>query len=174
MGLTAAVRRSYRCRVSGSPSLPLESEFQWNTNSPTSSCCPAYARLHTRAILEHSKLQCDKAIVKAEVLTAHRKWWADRPDPNAPVLNIRTHANFAKKCASSWHEKVGELTFEDQNGECLVESNGHPADIVLSDLARATANSRSWSENAKSKSARDSDNPLYSVDCHGNLKQGAR
>ena len=42
------------------------------------------------------KSQCDKLIVKAEVLTAHHKWWAERPDPNAPVLNIRTHANFAK------------------------------------------------------------------------------
>jgi hypothetical protein len=53
-------------------------------------CASAYAG-DSRTV----KLQCDKAIVKAEVLTAHRKWWADRPDPNAPVLNIRTHANFA-------------------------------------------------------------------------------
>ena len=71
------------------------------------------------------KSQCDKLIVKAEVLTAHHKWWAERPDPNAPVLNIRTHANFAKDFllplgAVFSHEKVGALTFEDQNGECLV------------------------------------------------------
>jgi hypothetical protein len=71
-------------------------------------------------------------------------------------------------------KKIGALTFEDQNGECLVESNGHPADVVLSDLAKFTATSRSSSESAKSKSGCDSDNPLYSVDCHGNLKQGAR
>jgi hypothetical protein len=137
-------------------------------------CASAYAG-DSRTL----KLECDKAVVKAEVLTAHRKWWADRPDPNAPVLNIRTHANFAKNVllplgAVISHEKVGALTFEDQNGECLVESNGHPADVVLSDLAKATANSRSLSESAKRKSDCDSDNPLYSVDCHGNLKQRAR
>jgi hypothetical protein len=133
-------------------------------------CASAYAG-DSRTV----KVKCEKAIVEAEVLTAHRKWWAERPDPNAPVLNIRTHANFAKNVlplgALISHEKVGELTFEDQNGECLVESNGHPADVVLSDLVKAAANSRSSSESAKSKSACDSDNPLYSVDCHGNLKQ---
>ncbi len=126
------------------------------------------------------KSQCDKLIVKAEVLTAHHKWWAERPDPNAPVLNIRTHANFAKDFllplgAVFSHEKVGALTFEDQNGECLVESNGHPADVVLSDLNKVSSTA-STSESAKAKSLGGcaSDNPLYSIDCHGNLKQSSR
>jgi len=114
------------------------------------------------------------------VLAAHRKWWAERPDPNAPVLNIRTHASFAKDVLLPLgtvisHERVGVLTFEDQNGECLVESNGHPADVVLSDLNKALSLA-STSEGAKAKSQPDSssDNPLYSVDCHGNLKQSSR
>jgi len=40
---------------------------------------------------------CENAIVKAELLAAQRKWWPERPDPKAPVLNVRTHANFAKQ-----------------------------------------------------------------------------
>jgi uncharacterized protein involved in outer membrane biogenesis len=85
---------------------------------------------------------CEKAIIKAEVLAAQRKWWPDRPDPKAPVLNIRTHANFAKNVllplGSVWsHEKVGELAFEERDQSCQVTSNGHPGDVVLSDLAKA-------------------------------------
>jgi hypothetical protein len=85
---------------------------------------------------------CENAIAKAEVLAAQRKWWPDRPDPKAPVLNIRTHGNFAKQVllplGKVWsHEKVGELAFEDQGKSCRVTSNGHPADVVLSDLSKA-------------------------------------
>jgi len=85
---------------------------------------------------------CEKAITKAEVLAAERKWWPDRPDPKAPVLNVRTHANFAKQAllplGSVWsHEKVGELAFQELDQSCRVTSNGHPADVVLSDLVKA-------------------------------------
>ncbi|MGC1451875.1 MAG: hypothetical protein WA830_17745 [Candidatus Sulfotelmatobacter sp.] len=85
---------------------------------------------------------CEAAITKAEVLAAQRKWWPDRPDPKAPVLSIRTHGNFAKQVilplGSVWsHEKVGELAFEELDQSCRVISNGHPADVVLSDLAKA-------------------------------------
>ena len=85
---------------------------------------------------------CENAIVKAELLAAQRKWWPDRPDPKAPVLNVRTHGNFAKQVllplGSVWsHEKTGELTFEEREQSCVVTSNGHPADVVLSDLAKA-------------------------------------
>ena len=88
---------------------------------------------------------CEKAITKAEVLAAQRKWWPDRPDPKAPVLNIRTHANFAKQVllplGRVWsHEKVGELAFEEREKSCRVTSNGHPADVVLSDLSKAEFN----------------------------------
>jgi hypothetical protein len=85
---------------------------------------------------------CENAIIKAEVLAAQRKWWPDRPDPKAPVLNIRTHGNFAKQAllplGKVWsHEKVGELAFEEREKSCRVTSNGHPADVVLSDLSKA-------------------------------------
>jgi hypothetical protein len=83
---------------------------------------------------------CENAIVKAEILAAKRKWWPDRPDPKAPVLNVRTHANFAKEVVLGklWsHEKVGELAFEDQGQSCQVTSNGRPADVVLTDLTKA-------------------------------------
>jgi hypothetical protein len=85
---------------------------------------------------------CENAIVKAELLAAQRKWWPERPDPKAPVLNVRTHANFAKQVllplGSVWsHEKVGELAFEERDQSCVVTSNGRPADVVLSDLAKA-------------------------------------
>jgi hypothetical protein len=87
---------------------------------------------------------CENAIVKAEVLAAQRKWWPDRPDPKAPALSVRTHANFAKNylvplgLGIVWsHEKVGEMAFEDLGQSCRVISNGHPADVVLSDLAKA-------------------------------------
>jgi hypothetical protein len=87
---------------------------------------------------------CENALTKAEILSAERKWWPDRPDPKAPVLSVRTHRNFAKNylvwpfaLGVVWsHEKVGELAFEDEGQSCKVTSNGHPADIVLSDLAR--------------------------------------
>jgi hypothetical protein len=75
------------------------------------------------------------------MLAAQRKWWADRPDPKAPVLNIRTHGNFAKQAllplGKIWsHEKVGELAFEEREKSCRVNSNRHPADVVLSDLSK--------------------------------------
>src|SRR5690348_9235463 len=75
---------------------------------------------------------CETAIGKAEVLAAHRKWWPERPDPKATVLNIRTHWNFSKDLVPVFggifsHEKVGELVFQEQGGSCLVVSNGHPA-----------------------------------------------
>ncbi len=96
---------------------------------------------------------CETAMTKAMALAAHRKWWPDRPDPKANVLNIRTHANFVKNTLPSVtvpvigplvglslsHEKVGELLFQEQGGSCLVTSNGHPADVVLSDLEKAFA-----------------------------------
>jgi len=85
---------------------------------------------------------CENAITKTEVLAAQHKWWPDRPDPKAPVLNIRTHANFAKQVllplGRVWsHEKIGELAFEEREKSCRVTSNGHPADVVLSDLSKA-------------------------------------
>lgn len=78
---------------------------------------------------------CEDAITEAEVLAGQRKWWPDRPDPKAPVLNIRTHANFAKQAllplGRVWsHEKVGELTFEKRDKSCRLTSSGHPADVV--------------------------------------------
>jgi len=118
-------------------------------------------------------LDCEKAIAKAEIMAAHRKWWSERPDPKSPVLNIRTHANFAKDLllpmgAVFSHEKVGALTFEDQNGECLLESTGHPADVVLDDLVKSSAINRSTKD--KSPGSCENDNPLFSVDCHGHVK----
>lgn len=84
---------------------------------------------------------CEDAITKSEVLAARRKWWPERPDPKAPVVNIRTHSNFAKNVllplGSLWsHEKVGELLFEERKESCQVVSNGHPADVILSDLGK--------------------------------------
>ena len=111
---------------------------------------------------------CETAITKAEVLAAQRKWWPDRLDPKAPVLNIRTHSNFAKQAllplGKVWsHEKVGELSFEELDKSCRVTSNGHPADVVLSDLSKAEFTSSTvasgkcqpgtyWSQNAKGES----------------------
>jgi hypothetical protein len=123
---------------------------------------------------------CENAITKAEVLAAHRKWWPDRPDPKATVLNIRTHWNFSKDLVPVLggiisHEKVGELVFQEQSGSCLVVSNGHPADVVLSDLAKAFGEpSSSTAENSKDKKqvAQDCvDNPYSLLDCHGHYKQ---
>jgi hypothetical protein len=106
---------------------------------------------------------CENALNQAEVLAAQRKWWPDRPDPKAPVLSIRTHANFAKNylvplgLGIGWsHEKVGELAFEEQGQQsCKVTSNGHPADIVLTELAKAEfpASPRSTEGKEASKSA---------------------
>jgi hypothetical protein len=98
---------------------------------------------------------CENAIVKSEILAAKRKWWPDRPDPKAPVLNVRTHANFAKEVVLGklWsHEKVGELAFEDQGQSCQVTSNGHPADVVLSDLAKAEFPASARSTEGKERS----------------------
>lgn len=85
---------------------------------------------------------CETAITKTEVLAARRKWWPERPDPKATVLNIRTHWNFSKDLVPVFgavlpHEKIGEVVFEEQSDSCLVVSNGHPADVVLSNLAKA-------------------------------------
>ncbi len=118
-------------------------------------------------------LDCEKAIAKAEIMAAHRKWWSERPDPKSPVLNIRTHPNFAKDFLLPLgpvfsHEKVGELTFEDQNGECLVESNGHPADVVLDDLVKNGATNRSGKTEAAAACENDNDRSI--LDCHGHIK----
>jgi hypothetical protein len=64
-----------------------------------------------------------------------------RPYPTAPVLNIESNGNFAKVyfIGSLWsHKKYGELAF-DATGDnaCSVTSNGHPADVLLSDLVQA-------------------------------------
>jgi hypothetical protein len=53
---------------------------------------------------------------------------------------VRTHGNFVKQVVLGkvWsHEKVGELAFEERDRSCVVTSNGHPADVVLSGLAKA-------------------------------------
>jgi hypothetical protein len=84
---------------------------------------------------------CEKAIAQTTVLAAHRKRASLRPYPTAPVLNIESNRNFAKVYffGSVWsHKKYGELAF-DATGEasCSVTSNGHPADVLLSDLVKA-------------------------------------
>src|ERR1700730_992289 len=83
---------------------------------------------------------CEKAIAQATVLAAHRKRSSLRPYPTAPVLNIESNRNFAKVYffGTVWsHKKYGELAF-DATGDasCSVISNGHPADVVLSDLVK--------------------------------------
>jgi hypothetical protein len=96
------------------------------------------------------------------------------------VLNIRTHWNFSKDLVPFFggiisHEKVGELVFEEQDGSCLVVSNGHPADVVLSNLDKtfeqphpATAGN---SKGKKPTATTDCvDNPYTLLDCHGNYK----
>jgi hypothetical protein len=75
------------------------------------------------------------------------------------------------------HEKVGEMMFEEQSGSCLVVSNGHPADVVLSDLGKAFEEHHSTAaENSKDKKlrkvAQDCVDDLHSLlDCHGHYKQ---
>jgi hypothetical protein len=114
-------------------------------------------------------LTCEEAISKAEIRAAHRKWWPDRPDPKAFVLNIRTHANFVKDMLPLGgiisHEKVGELIFEQQGDSCLIVSNGHPADVVLADLAGTKTQS---DKNSAASECRD--NPMSMLDCHGRVK----
>ena len=61
------------------------------------------------------------------------------------MLNIETHANFGKDVllplGAVWsHPKGGELVFDDQGSSCEVSSNGHPADVVLSDLVKVFSN----------------------------------
>ena len=58
------------------------------------------------------------------------------------------------------HEKMGELVFSEQGNRCLVVSNGHPADVVLSDLAKVFAEPRSGATD-KAASARN-DTPRVS------------
>lgn len=84
-------------------------------------------------------VSCTEAISQAELQAANRKWTPMRPDPNAPVLNISTSANFAKDVILGpmfSHPKTGELTFDSSAGPnvCEISSNGHPADVVLKDL----------------------------------------
>jgi hypothetical protein len=84
---------------------------------------------------------CEKAIAQATVLAAHRKRASLRPYPTAPVLNIESNRNFAKVYfgGSVWsHKKYGELAFDATGDDsCSVTSNGHPADVLLSDLLKA-------------------------------------
>jgi hypothetical protein len=83
---------------------------------------------------------CENAIAQATVLAAHRKRSSLRPYPTAPVLNIESNRNFAKVYffGTVWsHKKYGELAFDaTRDDSCSVTSNGHPADVVLSDLVK--------------------------------------
>jgi hypothetical protein len=80
-------------------------------------------------------------------LAAHRKRASLRPYPTAPVLNIESNRNFAKDyllpLGEVWsHRKFGELGFmASGDSSCSVRSNGHPADVVLSDLVTAFGHS---------------------------------
>lgn len=88
-------------------------------------------------------IPCSKAIVKAEVDAANRKWSSQRPDPNAPVLNLATSVNYAKAILLGSffsHVKKGELTFSSTSaGGCRIQSNGHPADVIAKDLRKKYA-----------------------------------
>jgi hypothetical protein len=99
-------------------------------------CAPLFAT-DTRTL----SVPCEKALNKAMLLAAYRKWSPMRPSPNAMVLNIGTHRNFAKTLlplGSVWsHSKFGELAFDDVAVGCKVFSNGHPADVVNDDLDRS-------------------------------------
>ncbi|MGB9487842.1 MAG: hypothetical protein WCD04_17225 [Terriglobia bacterium] len=82
---------------------------------------------------------CEQAIRQAQVAAAKRKWFAMRPDPTAPTLNVSTHGNFSKNLVPYAgvflsHTKNGTLVFEDADSGCAISSNGHPADAVLGDL----------------------------------------
>jgi hypothetical protein len=83
---------------------------------------------------------CENAIAQATVLAAHRKRSSLRPYPTAPVLNIESNRNFAKAYFFGTvfsHKKFGELAFDaTRDDSCSVASNGHPADVVLSDLVK--------------------------------------
>ena len=84
-------------------------------------------------------LPCDKAVTQAQVFAAKRKWYSNRSDPTAPTLDISTSQNFAKAVLLGSvfsHPKHGSLIFEDADTGCKVTSNGHPADVVLSDLTK--------------------------------------
>ena len=61
---------------------------------------------------------CENAITKAEMLAAQRKWWTDRPDPKAPVLNIRSHGNFAKQALLP----LGKVVSDIGTPSCLLAS----------------------------------------------------
>jgi|SRR5208337_2926328 len=82
---------------------------------------------------------CEQAIRQAQVAAAKRKWFAMRPDPTAPTLNVSTHPNFSKNLVPYAgvflsHTKNGTLVFEDADSGCAISSNGHPADVVLGDV----------------------------------------
>jgi hypothetical protein len=88
---------------------------------------------------------CGKAINHVIVLAATHKYSVMRPSPDAMALNIDTHANYSVdaflpfnlgKIAS--HPKFGEVWFEDQGANCVVNFNGHPADVVVQDLGRSS------------------------------------
>jgi PDZ domain len=108
---------------------------------------------------------CEDAMAQATVLAAHRKRASLRPYPTAPALNVESNRNFAKVYffGSVWsHKKYGELAF-DATGDasCSVTSNGHPADVLLSDLLKAyghsTVEGLSTTPNATNSSREASD-----------------
>lgn len=90
-------------------------------------------------------VSCKEAISQAELDAANRKWTPMRPDPTSPVLNITTSMNYTKAVLLGSvfsHPKTGELTFDNSEGPgiCELHSNGHPADVVLKDLAKKFKN----------------------------------
>ena len=99
---------------------------------------PLYAK-ETRIV----NMPCNQAINDVISLAAFHKWSSVRPAPDAMALNISTHANYAKQLIPTpigglWsHEKFGEVWFEAQGKNCVVNSNGHPADVVVTDIGHA-------------------------------------
>ena len=125
---------------------------------------------------------CEKAIAKATFLAAQRKRAAIRPYPNAPALNIESNRNFAKQVllplGEVWsHKKNGELAFDGTEDTCAVTSNGHPADVILTDLVKALGHptvaglSAPAGLNTAAAKSKGGDCGGYdtssSIDCHG-------
>ena len=122
---------------------------------------------------------CEKAIAKATFLAAQRKRAAIRPYPNAPALNIESNRNFAKQVllplGEVWsHKKNGELAFDGTEDTCAVTSNGHPADVILSDLVKALGRptvAGLMPSTAAAATSKGGDCAGYetnsSIDCHG-------
>jgi hypothetical protein len=140
---------------------------------------------------------CENAIAKATFLAAQRKRVAVRPYPTAPVLNLESNRNYAKTVllplGEVWsHKKFGELAF-DVTGEttCSVTSNGHPADVILSDLVKTfghatvrglsatPARPSTTTATADIRAKTNNDCAAYesgvgahsALDCHGNPKR---